>query len=820
MYASVILPLPVQGNFTYAVPEALQECLVPGMRVIVPFGKRHFYTGIVESLSETKPTGMEVKEISLLLDDHPIVRGPALKLWHWIASYYLCTVGEVMNAALPSALKLESQTRLQIAGNFAEEAVADCSEAELAILEALRRREHASVKDLEKDLGTPGVGATVTRMLARGLLGVDEKLVERFRCVRKPYVSLTFARGDQAAAAHALESLRRSPRQEEMLVAVMALSEFAHPERPEVEVPLEALLERTGGVRATVRALADKGLVRIYAKEISRFSYDGPTGGALPSLSGAQSTALAQIEETFTDKDITLLHGVTSSGKTEIYIHLIARALQRGEQALLLVPEIALTTQLTRRLQAVFGDKVVIYHSKFSDNERVEIWRRILRADGPLVAIGARSAVFLPFGRLGLVIVDEEHESSYKQHDPAPRYNGRDAATVLARMHGAKTLFGSATPAIETYYKAQSGQFGLVSLTERYAGVPLPEIEIVDIGARRSRTSGDALFSARLAETIDRACSRGRQAILFHNRRGYAPMARCAVCGFTPKCDHCDVSLTYHRRAGQLRCHYCGSDYQMPHTCPQCGEPAMEIVGFGTERLEDELDDKFHGRRVLRMDLDTTRVKEGYSKIIDEFSEGRADILVGTQMVTKGLDFGAVEVVGVINADSLINFPDFRAAERAFNMLEQVAGRAGRRDGSGRVVVQTYKPQQPLLEFVRRHDYTGFYASEIEERRSFGFPPFCRVVNIYLKHRDARTVQECAEKFAGRLRESLGARVLGPQEPPVGRVQNQYIRRIMLKIDPSLGQAAVKERLRSEYIALAASPLMKGLTVYYDVDPV
>ncbi|MDE6468040.1 MAG: primosomal protein N', partial [Muribaculaceae bacterium] len=461
-----------------------------------------------------------------------------------------------------------------------------------------------------------------------------------------------------------------------------------------------------------------------------------------------------------------------------------------------------------------------IYHSKFSDNERVDQWRRLSSADTPCVVIGARSAVFLPFARLGLVIVDEEHESSYKQHDPAPRYNGRDAASVLAAMHGAKTLFGSATPTVETYYKATTGKFGLVSLTERFGEASLPAIEIVDMKRERGKKAVSGYFSHRLLDATLDTVNRRKQAILFHNRRGYAPVARCKMCAFTPKCDYCDVSLTYHRRTNRLVCHYCGTEYPVPQVCPECHEPAIEVLGYGTERLEEEITENFRDRRILRMDLDTTRNKEGYSQIIDEFSAHKADILVGTQMVTKGLDFGEVDLVGVLNADSLINFPDFRSAERAFNMIEQVAGRAGRRGAEGKVIVQAYNPDSPILAFASRHDYAGFYEYELEQRRAFGFPPFTRIINIYIKHRVASVAAQSAAHFAASLREVFGNRVSAPQEPAVSRVQALYIRKIMIKLEKEASMSKVKEILRGKYVELVSSPLMRGLGVHYDVDPV
>ncbi len=820
-YAQVILPLPIAGPFTYRVPADMADRVRTGSRVIVQFGAKRYYTAVVASISSLCPdASVMLKDITMVLDPEPIIRTPQLRFWDWIASYYLCTVGEVFKAALPAGLKVESETQVALNEDVDPDVLATLTADELDVLAQVRRRGKMSVRELEKYVEADGAGAKVSSLIERGALAVSERLVERYRAVRKLYVELTLERGNAESAQGAFTAVARSSRQEEALVALMALSDYHRPGAPSVEVPFEVISERAAVTRDTLKALEKKGICRLYYKEISRFSYSGPPAGTLPTLSEAQKTALNGIFGAFAEKDIVLLHGVTSSGKTEVYTHLIDYVLKQGKQVLMLVPEIALTTQLTDRLQKVFGPKVLIYHSKFTDAERVELWRRVLNSNGPLVVLGARSAVFLPFGNLGLVIVDEEHEPSYKQYDPAPRYNGRDAATVLARMHGAKTLFGSATPTVETYYKAKTGKFGLVELSERYAGVQLPPVELVDMKAEWRGKTEPPVFSAKLLAAAGEAVAAGRQAIFFLNRRGYAPVARCAVCGFTLKCDHCDVALSFHRRINRMQCHYCSCEYPVPKVCPQCGEPAVEIAGYGTERLEDALEQHFAGRKILRMDLDTTRNKDGYSKIIDDFSAGKADVLVGTQMVTKGLDFGGVEVVGVVNADALINFPDFRSAERAFNMIEQVAGRAGRRTGQGRVLVQTRDVAQPLLAYAAAHDYAGFYAHELEQRRIFDFPPFRRIINIYLKHRDARTLEECAANYAATLRSVFGDRVNGPQEPPVNRVQNMFIRKIMLKMEPEVSMPKVKEILRANYVALQASPLMRGLTVYYDVDPV
>ena len=587
-----------------------------------------------------------------------------------------------------------------------------------------------------------------------------------------------------------------------------------------VEVRREALLERAQVSPAILSAVEKKGILRIYKKDVNRFKFTGDVSGKLPRLSDAQGAALDELHKSWITKNVTLLHGVTSSGKTEIYIHLINFVLKRGDCVLYLVPEIALTTQLTRRLQEVFGEKVVIYHSKFSDNERVDIWKKLLHDTEPVVVIGARSSVFLPFSHLGLVIVDEEHESSYKQYDPAPRYNARDAAIVLAGMHGAKTLLGSATPSVETYSKALSGKFGLVRLSVRYQDVQLPEIRVIDMAHARKTGMLSGTFAADTERPIRESLARGAQVILFQNRRGYAPLARCKQCAWVPRCSQCDVALTYHSHLRQLQCHYCGAVYPLPSVCPQCKEPAIEIIGYGTERVEEEVAARFPGEKMLRMDLDTTRNKDSYEHIIDEFSAGKARILVGTQMVTKGLDFGGVDTVAVLNADSIINFPDFRSGERAFNMLEQVSGRAGRRSGSkGLVLIQTYQPSHPVLRFVVKHDYEGYYEREIAERERYFYPPFSRIVYMYVKHRDPSRLRMIADTYAARLRTLLGNRVYGPEEPAVGRVQGLYIRKIMLKIEVAASMAKVKEILRQTYIDMHELPQMKGTVVYYDVDP-
>lgn len=819
-YAEIILPLPIGPTFTYGIPQHMQSVIAVGMRAIVPFGAHKFYTGIVVSTSAPKPENFEVKEIASLPDSYPITRHPQLKFWEWIASYYLCTQGDVMKAALPAGLKIESETQVEVNPDVEpDEAAATLTDRELFAWQQLNTKGKMSLSALAKETGINNVGALTNRMIEKGVIVVSEKIIERFKPKKEYFVRLKIARDDNDALQQVFASVKRARKQETALLALINLSNFMHASEPLKEVTKNALMEATGVSSTILAEMSRKGVIDIYWKETSRFSYNGPTGGDLPKLTEHQQRALHEIHQQFLEHKVTLLHGVTSSGKTEVYLHLIDYVLKQNMQVLYLVPEIALTTQLTHRLQRVFGKKVIIYHSRFSDNERAEIWLRLLKSSEPCVIIGARSAVFLPFAKLGLVIVDEEHEPSYKQYDPAPRYNGRDVATVLASMHGAKTLLGSATPTIETFYKANANKYGLVSLTERYSGVSLPEIKVVDLTYARKHMQIKGAFADETLSAARAAIAEGKQAIFFHNRRGYAPVAKCKQCTYTPKCQSCDVSLTYHRYTNKLVCHYCGSTYPLPDVCPVCKEPAIEILGFGTERIEDDVDTYFKDAKVLRMDLDTTRNKEDYADIIDAFSAHKADILIGTQMVTKGLDFADVSMVAVLNADSIISFPDFRSAERAFNMLEQVAGRAGRTDTKGKVYVQTRDPENYIIKYLCSHNYLSFYEHELKERQAFHYPPFSRVIYLYIKHRDFRVIEEIASTYGAELRRLFGNRVFGPEEPQIGKVQNLYIRKIMLKVELDASMTKIKEILRDVYVRMSHKQSMKGMIVYYDVDP-
>lgn len=819
-YAEVLLPLPLTGFFTYKVPDMMAEAIRPGCRVVVPFGRTKFYTGIVAGLTPRRPEGFETKEISQLLDSEPIVRHPQMKFWEWIADYYLCSQGEVFRAAVPAGLKLESETVVEVNPDFEEDPGDRLGERDLLVMNAVRRvPKKATLAAVAKETGFRNTSAIVARLVERDALMVSENLVERYKTRKIEMVEMAIERGDSAALHAAFDSVKGAPKQEKALLTLIELSGFMRQGSDLCEVTRADLLDRSGVTSPIIIALENKDIVRRRKKEVSRFAQVSKATIPMPELTDSQREARDAIIKSWGEKDITLLHGVTSSGKTEVYISLIDRMLRSGRQVLYLVPEIALTTQLTTRLQRVFGPKVIIYHSRFSDSERVELWRRLLTTHEPLVVLGARSALFMPFASLGLIIVDEEHESSFKQQDPAPRYNARDAAMVLAGMHGAKTLLGSATPAVDTYYKALTGRFGLVSLTERYGGSELPRVEIVDMAKARKKREVSGAFSLQLRRLINDAASADRQTILFLNRRGFAPMARCKMCGYVPKCENCDVSLTYHHGIDRLVCHYCGTPYDLPRVCPACREPGLEIIGYGTERIEEEIAASFPDIPVARLDRDTTRNKDDYERIIDEFSAGKDKMLVGTQMVTKGLDFGRVSVVGVINADATINQPDFRSAERAFNMLEQVAGRAGRRGDDGVVAIQTYTPSHPLFGFLVSHDYVGFYNHEIEERRLYNYPPFTRIINIYLKHREQGRLHVLAGAYGRRLRELFGNRVFGPEEPHVARIKQLHIMRIMIKIETEASMKKVKHILRETYLEMDAARALNGAQVYYDVDP-
>lgn len=821
MFAEILLPLPLYSTFTYSVPDELEPMLQKGSRVLVQFGRKKYYTGIVEHLHSEMPKGYEVKPLMAVLDPTPIIRYPQLKLWHWIAEYYLCSPGEVFKAAVPAGLKPESETYISLADDFVMPSEHMLTETQIRVITSLQGKKRLRISDIEAATGIRHGARIVSSLMEAGIAEIDEKIVERYKPRKITFVELTISRDDNDGLHRFFDLTSRSRQQEKTLIGYLDLSGWMRQKEQLLPVRRDRLLEVTGTSPAVLRAMADKGIFRMVRKTVSRFD-PAPASHSplLAPLSDIQSEALENIRLSLREHKVSLLHGVTGSGKTEIYTHLMASALAAGSQVLYLVPEISLTTQLTDRLRKVFGDSLLIYHSKFSDNERVDVWKRLLFSTEPLIILGVRSSVFLPFGRLGLVIVDEEHEASFKQYDPAPRYNARDAAIMLASMHGAHTILGSATPSVETYFKARTGKYGLVTLPERFKGSHLPEVEIIDMRDQRKRKLNKGILSQPLRMATDEATRSGHQAIMFQNRRGFAPVVVCQQCGWTPKCHNCDVSLVYHKNSGLLKCHYCGHCQPIPRLCPACGQNSIEVYGYGTERIAEEIHMEFPDSRIARMDLDTTRNKDAYQEIIENFAAQETDILVGTQMVSKGLDFEKVNVVGVINADTLLNFPDFRSNERAFNMLEQVAGRAGRRKEVGKVFIQTTQPDNPVLQHVKAHDYLSYYDMELEERRKYAYPPFTRIINIYLKNKDAASADMGAVILAKELKEVFGDRVLGPEKPFVSRVALWYIQSIMLKVESGASMRKVKDILRSVHARLANVPQIRSSLIYYDVDPV
>lgn len=816
-YAEVILPLPLYRTFTYSVPSALEDEIGIGYRVLVPFGTKKIYTGIVAMLHNQKPDGYAVKDLIAALDNRPILRHPQLKFWQWIAEYYLCSIGDVYKAAVPAGMKVESETRISANPDFVD-TDNSLTDRETAIYNMLLTKDKLTPAEISKATGFKNTEATINAMLDKEAVFITEKIVDTYHPKTEVMVRLRAEKGDRETVENYFKTVRLAKKREATLLAYLDLSQWMR--RGETrEVTKEELLRRADASMPILSKMVKDGIFSLYKKEINRFRLDYNAKTELKPLSEAQNQAFRDTIEAFRSHNIALLHGVTSSGKTEIYTHLIESVLRDGKQALYLVPEIALTTQLTQRLQRVFGDKLLIYHSKFSDSERVDIWKKLLDSGEPCVVIGVRSSVFLPFSKLGIVIVDEEHETSYKQQEPAPRYNARNAAIILASMHGAKTLLGSATPSIESYHNALAGKYALISLTSRYEGVELPAVKIIDTKLARKKKAMRGAFSEELINECNAAIERGEQAIIFQNRRGFAPIVRCRECAWTPKCENCDVSLTYHKRMRLLVCHYCGFTMPLPDICPACGQPSIDVLGYGTERLEDDIESYFPAAKIARMDLDTTRSRNGHEKIIESFSSRRTQILVGTQMVTKGLDFEGVSVVGIVNADNIINFPDFRSHERAFNMMEQVAGRAGRRQRQGIVCIQTSEPTHPVIKFVVAHDYNGYYQNEIAERRHYNYPPFSRIINIFIKHRNEDELVEVSVRFSDMLRKVFGHRVLGPEAPIVARVQQLYIRQIILKMETTASMPKVKQILRTVYEQSLSDARMKRAIVYYDVDP-
>ena len=820
-YAEVILPLPLANTFTYSIPEAMVCLIGVYCRVIVPFGKKHYYTGIVTQIHDNAPEhNYSVKEIFVLLDEKPAIRSSQLSLWQWVSSYYLCSLGEVCRAALPSGLKLESETIVAINSEY--EADRQLKPNEQEVLDILGMSSGLSVQELEKNTGLKNVFPVISSLLLVGAVEISEALKPGFKPKTETHICLADGMHTEVALQNVFASIKRAKLQERLLLDYLDLgiSGALQKEGKYGSVSKKVLLARSNISPAVLNGLIRRGILATKDNIVSRIDSSDMETKDISVLSEAQQKAFQEINESFETKDITLLHGVTSSGKTEIYIRMISDVLSKGMQALYLLPEIALSTQITERLRSVFGNKLMVYNSGISDNERVEVWNRLLQSDEPVVVLGIRNSVFLPFARLGLVIVDEEHESSYKQQDPAPRYHARNAAMVLALKHGGKALLGSATPSLESYLWAKDGRYGFVTLDCRYGGSLLPDIEIVDVrDLRRKKRMANTLFSPLLKAKIDKALSEGEQVILFQNRRGFAPFVMCQSCGEIPHCVNCDVSLTYHKHLHRLICHYCNHSIPLPQKCLSCGSADMKMQGFGTEKIEEEASLLFPSAKIARLDMDTARTRNAYRRILSDFKDGKAQILIGTQMVTKGLDFENVSVVGIMNADGMMNIPDFRAYERAFQMMLQVSGRAGRRSRQGTVALQTSQSNNPLLQMVRKSDYKGMAQAQLKERHVFRYPPYTRMIMIVLRSRKESVLDDIAVLYSRKLKVRLGDSVSEPIYPPVTRVQTLFVRKIMLKMDLSVSIGDTRRILEDVRVEVQQNPLFKQVLLHYDVDP-
>jgi len=816
-YVDVIVPLPIASQYTYSLPPELEESVQEGCRVVVSFGRKKFYTAIVTRVHHAAPEGYETKDIEEVLGASPVILPRQFEFWEWLSTYYLCTLGDVYKAAVPSGMKLESETVVVYNDEF--EAIQPLSDNEQRLLDLLGSDKEQCVNQLQRAIGVKSVLPIVKRLLDKEAIFVKEDLKRNYKPRTEARVRLSNRELDETGMMTLFNELSRAKKQLALLMKYVELSGWAGRGEYLKEVTKKELLEKADATTAIFNGLVDKGIFEVYYQEIGRLDKSEVSISEVNALNPSQQTAFTSIIESFRQKNVCLLHGVTSSGKTEVYIHLIQEALKQGKQVLYLLPEIALTTQITERLKRVFGHRLGVYHSKFPDAERVEIWQKQLGDEEYDVILGARSSIFLPFKRLGLVIVDEEHENTYKQQDPAPRYHARSSAIMLASMYGAKVLLGTATPSVETYFNATNGKYGLVELKERYKDIRLPHIEQVDIKelAHQKRMQGP--FSPMLVKEIHDALERKEQVILFQNRRGFAPMVECHICGWVPKCKHCDVSLTFHKGLNVLTCHYCGCTYPVPRSCPACEGVELQHKGFGTERIEDDIRLIFPEARVARMDLDTTRTRSAYERIIADFEQGKTDILIGTQMVSKGLDFQHVSVVGILNADSMLNYPDFRSYERAFQLMAQVAGRAGRKNKQGLVILQTKSPDLPVIHQVMRNDYEQLYFDQLAERQMFRYPPYYRLIYVYLKHRKESVLDLASETMAQHLRSGLGDRVLGPDKPPIARIQTLYIKKMVVKVEQTASMAKVRDYLLRVQRAIVEDERFRSLIVYYDVDP-
>ena len=822
-FADVILPLALRQFYTYRVPHEMGDEVQVGKRVVVQFGKSKVYSAIVFSVHEKAPSKYQAKYIMSVLDREPIVNSTQLKHWQWISTYYMCTIGEVMASALPSGLKLASESLIELNPDYDSEQV-PINDKEFLIVDALEIHGSLNLGEVSKIIDQKTTIPLIKSMLDKGVITVTENLKKKFKPKTVACVRLAESANSEESLKVIFDQLGKAPKQLELLMGYITLSNRYNEDQSEV-LKLE-LLKSTQSSAGILSQLVKKKVLEIYHKEIGRLimSSIAAENGALIQLSDPQKKALTQINKAHKSNEVVLLHGVTSSGKTEIYIKLIQKVLEKGQQVLYLLPEIALTAQIITRLRKHFGNRVGVYHSKFNENERVEVWNSILGHslsgdENFEVIIGARSALFLPFQNLGLVIIDEEHENSFKQYSPAPRYHARAAAIYLAGLHRAKTVLGTATPAVESYHNAKSGKYGLVELHSRYAGMVLPNIIPVDLSEEHRKKRIVSNFSAKLIEEMEKALSQSEQIILFQNRRGFSSFLECNTCNWIPQCVNCDVTLTYHKYDHKMKCHYCGYSEDIVTRCGACGNGDMQTRGFGTEMIEEDLAVTFPNAKVRRMDLDSTRSKHAYIKIITDFEDGAIDILVGTQMVAKGLDFDNVSVVGILNADSMLNFPDFRAHERAYQLMAQVAGRSGRKKKRGTVILQSFSPAHPTIHQVLANDYIGMYEDELAQRDKFRYPPFFRIIDITLRHRDAAKLDEGAKDLAVKLRKHFGDRLLGPEYPHIARIRNMYNKVMLLKIETPASIGKAKVQLAEEIEAFKLTKIGKSIRVIVDVDP-
>ncbi|KQR71288.1 primosomal protein N' [Pedobacter sp. Leaf176] len=811
LFIEVILPLSLAKNYTYRVPFELNDQIEIGKRVVVQFGKYKIYTALINAITKNPPIAYEAKYILDVIDSTPSVTSTQLKFWSWMTDYYMCNEGDVMSAALPAGLKLASETILILRDDFDNSV--ELSEKEEVIINTLKKQKKLTVNDVSKLLGQKTIYPIINHLLDKELILVAEEVIQKYRPLMKSFITLNEFYSESDNLKQLFSILEKAPKQLDALMAYLKLDRLGMP------ISKEQLLEESNCGPATLKALTDKDIFIVLKRPVSRLAPNDDSFSINFTLNDGQQKALNQINLSFEDKDVVLLHGVTASGKTQVYIKLIEQVMNSNDgQILFLLPEIALTTQIVERIKQYFGNSIGVYHSKFNNSERVEIWNKVKNSAFKVI-LGARSAIFLPFQDLKLIVVDEEHEPSYKQYDPAPRYQARDSAIYLAHLHQAKVILGSATPSLESYHNALSGKYGLVEMKERFGGVQLPNQQIVSISEETKRKTMVSYFSSVLIKDMDLALSKKEQIVLFQNRRGYATILICATCGYTPKCINCDVSLTYHKSSGKLHCHYCGYQQSSVNICPACGSVHIEQKGFGTERIEEELKLLYPSVSIARLDMDTTKTRNGLQQILTDFQEKKTDILIGTQMVAKGLDFDNLSLIGVINADTLLGYPDFRAYERSYQLLAQVAGRAGRRADQGNVCIQTYDAENRIIKQVVDNDYVGMYHDEITEREKFLYPPFSRMIFIAVKHKDINVLERSALFLAQTLKAKFGQRVLGPEQPLVGRVRNLYIKQIIIKADKHTAINKVKHVLRETLTEFNAMKDFKSVLIQIDVDP-